>query len=238
MSSESLNIFLTSSCQPFTTLDSLPSLLTSQPTASIGVNSLPPKQDPSLAPVLALSTTVPASPSTTSRPTSGFPNHPTIASATSLSTPKPACGGLSALERESQLRHMIQTISDPHDLVVPNTPQFRALDWLLHADDAQVCPDQVNDVMQRYIAAVLYYSTEGDTWAECNAAIASVKAPCLSVRFLANDSVCSWYQVTCDDTGNIIEIHLRKRDNGIAIMSTRGDSNRPDTSVSHSHSGE
>jgi hypothetical protein len=49
------------------------------------------------------------------------------------------------------------------------------LDWITIEDEAQLCPNDDN-LIQRYIMAVFYYSTDGDRWAECSAGSASVRA--------------------------------------------------------------
>ena len=121
-----------------------------------------------------------------------------------------SCKGLSPLEREEHLRHIILTLSDRQDVAAADSPRSQAFAWLVHADAAHVCPDQTIRVIQRYIAALMYYSTKGDTWAECNAESAPVKAPCTSARYLSSESVCSWYKITCDDNGAIIGIITSK----------------------------
>ena len=63
----------------------------------------------------------------------------------------------------------------------PTTPQYRAFDWLLNDDPAQLPLKDTNDttLMERYAAAVFYYSTGGDNWIDKHG-------------FLSNSSICEW----------------------------------------------
>ena len=61
------------------------------------------------------------------------------------------------------------------------TPQYRAFNWLLNDDPAQLPLKETNDttLMERYAAAVFYYSTGGDNWIDKH-------------YFLSNRSLCEW----------------------------------------------
>ena len=63
----------------------------------------------------------------------------------------------------------------------PTTPQYRAFNWLLNDDPAQLPLKETNDttLMERYAAAVFYYSTGGDNWIDKH-------------YFLSNRSLCEW----------------------------------------------
>ena len=69
----------------------------------------------------------------------------------------------------------------------PTTPQYRAFNWLLNDDPAQLTFKETNDtiLMERYAAAVFYYSTGGDNWIDKH-------------MFLSNNSLCEW--VAADGT--------------------------------------
>jgi len=60
-------------------------------------------------------------------------------------------------------------VSDPVVLLTPGTPQNKALEWLVEDDKFSSCP-QDPKMVQRYVMAVFYYSTDGGNWNECNAA--------------------------------------------------------------------
>lgn len=74
------------------------------------------------------------------------------------------------------------------DKVTPNealfddseTPQYQALQWIAHEDPAQVPMEQGLRILQRYILAVLYFSTGGPTHWEN------------SLNFLTEDHECNW----------------------------------------------
>jgi hypothetical protein len=100
----------------------------------------------------------------------------------------------------------ISSISAPLDLLTSGTPQNRAFEWLVNVDPAQVCPGDTLDVVQRYVLALLFYSTGGENWNECGGGV----SPCLDdVPYLSAQNVCSWYNTLCDEPdGNLIEIRL------------------------------
>lgn len=66
-------------------------------------------------------------------------------------------------------------MSSRQDIADDRSPQGKALNWITNEDEAQLCPNDDN-LIQRYIMAVFYYSTDGDRWAECSAGSASVRA--------------------------------------------------------------
>ena len=90
---------------------------------------------------------------------------------------------------------MVLEISNITSLT-PGTPQDDAFQWLANEDGARVCPEDDRDVTQRYVMAVLYFSTEGDSWTNCSATQTS---DCVSdsTRFLNSQNVCFWFGVTC-----------------------------------------
>lgn len=83
--------------------------------------------------------------------------------------PQPEICGMSRNQRARMILNQITAseVSKNRDLVRDRTPQSKALDWVVSQDGAQLCPDDPR-VLQRYILAVFYYSTDGDNWAECS----------------------------------------------------------------------
>lgn len=184
--------------------------VTIRPTA---LPTLAPTSPPSRRPVVTSSpTSRPSSPPTgepgimpvvTSEPTSGAP---TQTPGTARPTPTLVCNPpISELEREQQLFDIVSTVSNPLSLFNPETPQFDAFFWLLNVDDAQVCPENELDVIQRYVAALLYITTSGNQWNQCSALNIPNPSPCASVRWLSADSVCTWFGVSCDEGNNEIQ---------------------------------
>jgi len=76
---------------------------------------------------------------------------------------------MSREERRNRIIETLKTVSDPIELLTSETPQNKALVWLLEQDTFNSCPQDPKFV-QRYIMAVFYFSTGGGhTWNECNA---------------------------------------------------------------------
>ena len=88
-----------------------------------------------------------------------------------------------------------------------------AYEFITEDDGAQLCPDDDN-LTQRYIAAVLYYSTEGDGWTECfegdrdcGKGISKYGG---KEAFLSEDGECEWAGLTCNRSGQLERIELCK----------------------------
>ena len=97
---------------------------------------------------------------------------------------------------------LLSSVSEPEDIVDRSSTQNRAFNWLIFDDPAQVCPDEILNVTQRYVLALLYYSTNGNDWSACNSADANVVAPCGDAggrtRFLDEANVCLWFLNDCN----------------------------------------
>jgi hypothetical protein len=114
-------------------------------------------------------------------------------------TPTPTrslvCDGISMRQRTADLLGIVSSVSGKTALDNPTTSQHAAFEWLVHFDASFVCPEKPSHVIQRYVAALLYYSTNGDSWDTCSALPTS---PCQNTaRFLSKASVCMWYHVSC-----------------------------------------
>jgi len=90
-------------------------------------------------------------------------------------TPAPITScGITADERRSQIVDILSVISFPDLFDDPDSPQRKALDWIVDEDGSQLCPDDAEEdadssLLQRYTLAVFYYSSNGDEWKQCNA---------------------------------------------------------------------
>jgi hypothetical protein len=105
----------------------------------------------------------------------------------------------------------VSTISSSSDLQNSKSPQAAAFEWLVNTDPEQVCPANTLAVKERYVAAVLYFSTDGNQWRQCNAPQSPKLSPCTGAqRYLSNSSVCQWFGNTCDSAGDITEISISK----------------------------
>jgi len=94
-------------------------------------------------------------------------------------TPNPGptvCNGLTPQQRSRRITSEISAsgVSSRNDLNNNGSSQGRALDWIINDDEAELCPDASN-LVQRYIMAVFYYSTNGDQWDECSAGSAAAR---------------------------------------------------------------
>ena len=91
----------------------------------------------------------------------------------------------------------------------PTSPQFRALEWL-KSNSPTVDELKVKPIAQRYVLAVLYFSTNGEEWLD-------------NTGWLSSDEECEWFSTStssknnvCDRSGRVTEINLRSNNlNGI-----------------------
>jgi len=67
------------------------------------------------------------------------------------------------------------------------------------------CPDE--KIVQRWVMAVFYYSTSGDSWFKCSV---TGSDPCGSGRFLSDSSECEWAGITCNNQDCVTEIEFEK----------------------------
>jgi hypothetical protein len=88
----------------------------------------------------------------------------------------------------------------------PKTPQYAALEWLADLDewntDIDIYSPPLQVWVERYVLALLYHSTNGNSWST-------------EINFMQNTSVCEWSNldldegVICDDP-YVTELNLRK----------------------------
>lgn len=104
---------------------------------------------------------------------------------------------ISAETREEDIRDIIGSISGE----IVTDGQSSALEWITNIDESTVDDDTACEygltIMQKYSLAVLYYSTNGDSWAGKD-------------KWLTTYDECAWYGITCDGSGEIIGINLGK----------------------------
>jgi len=109
--------------------------------------------------------------------------------------------------RSIRIRTKLLPVSGLPALTDPSTPQYASAQWLIDDDARYLCPEDPT-LIQRYILAVIYFSTEGAGWKNCSAVEYAAVSPCLSVeidqpnnarRYLSAASECSWYGNHCSD---------------------------------------
>jgi hypothetical protein len=95
-----------------------------------------------------------------------------------------------------------------------------ATEWILNEDEAVICPDN-DKFLQRWVLAVIYYSTGGDEWIQCsanpdaNVTCGSLEPHLGESAFLSSGSECEWAGITCVD-GCVTEIEFEENNlNGI-----------------------
>jgi len=133
---------------------------------------------------------------------------------------------------------ILLTVSDPSVLLTPGTPQFNARNWLLELDTFKSCPQDTLFV-QRYVLAVFYFSTRGDSWRQCNAPsdfsdtieIEQANSDCTIMSngydphrvstiqgldaWLSSSHECSWGGLACDSTTSRVD-RIEFENNGLA----------------------
>lgn len=134
------------------------------------------------------------------------PPLPTVAP-TAVATQAPTLQGcrIPASERVARIMAILDAhAANPALLRNDTLPQGQATTWLLSQDERQVCPDDPN-ILQRWTAAVVYFSTGGNEWTQCSANPAATDN-CGSEfpfqgerRFLSGFSECEWAGVYCTD---------------------------------------
>lgn len=115
-------------------------------------------------------------------------------------------------EREAEIFLLLDAAGDPSKIRDLNTPQGLAADWLIYQDFRKQCPDP--KIVQRWVIAVFYFSTNGGFWEQCSAAGSD---PCGSQfpfegarRFLSDFSECEWGGITCDNNDCVTEIEFEE----------------------------
>jgi hypothetical protein len=90
----------------------------------------------------------------------------------------------------------------------PNSSfQEEALDWLLNLDPASLGVDTDSTILlERYIAALFYFATQGDEWSSQN-------------NFLTFNAVCAWSGLECNDQGFLTKMNLGP-DFGTCLLSS------------------
>lgn len=91
-----------------------------------------------------------------------------------------------------------QTLSGMATFDMEGSPQYKALQWITMGDANQVGVDETDRIIQRYVLAVLFYSTNGDNWVN-------------QFEFMTQDNECAWSgALQCNSKGLITDIDLRE----------------------------
>lgn len=151
-----------------TTTASPPSPSTNPPTMEDGIALPSPSTSPESSPPMPIMT-------------------PTFA-------PTPICN-LSEEARYEELLEELGVVS-MSNLADSATPQGKAFDWIASLDEMHLCPGD-DRLIQRYTAAVLYFSTRGEDWND-------------NTSWLSANSECEWAGLTCNLIGEVTAVKLGK----------------------------
>lgn len=177
-------------------------------------------EEPSDAPSIVPSSAPSASPTDTPS------NIPTISSAPSLSptfspsiSPAPTVAptmescGVSFEDREEQILALLDAHTDPDLIRDVSTPQGQATFWLLVQDFRRICPNEgEKPILQRWVLAVIYFSTNGGNWIRCAAFggddCGNERLFLGKRRFLSDANECQWAGISCNVDGCVTEIEF------------------------------
>jgi len=116
-------------------------------------------------------------------------------------------------ERIDQIYELLDAVGNPESIRDLSTPQGLAADWLIRQDFRKICPVETI-IVQRWVIAVFYYSTNGDSWIQCSTAGSDL---CGSIypfefkrRFLSESSECDWGGITCNTDDRVTEIEFEE----------------------------
>jgi len=200
---------------------------TPAPTTTTPKPTEPPTAKPSSSPTVSSAPTVtgqtppptsvptksPTAAPTTPAPTQSPSASPTVSSAPSSAPTTEECG-IPEEDRIAGILAALDAVADP-DLIRNNDfPQGLATTWLIEEDGYRICPGD-EKLIQRWVLAVVYFSTGGDDWFQCSqnpAAndICGAEDPFVGEdRFLSTTNECTWAGISCID-GCVTEIEFEE----------------------------
>lgn len=100
-------------------------------------------------------------------------------------------------ERFVAFRTTLSSYSDPLAFFDADSPQSRALQWLVYEDET-VGLDNHDKLVQRYAIMVIFHACGGEKW--------SGYVPPLNQRFA--ESECTFENFECDEAGNLVSLDL------------------------------
>jgi hypothetical protein len=121
-----------------------------------------------------------------------------------------ACN-ISSAQRAAQITASLESVTDPALINDVFSPQGRAATWLIEEDVRLLCPPD-DKLIQRWVLAVIYFSTGGDTWNQCSALGADfcgTQDPFLGKRrYLSEFNECQWAGISCNVDSSVTEIEF------------------------------
>ena len=165
------------------------------PVAIIDMNFHSPSDSPTVSPSLSPS----QSPSTGTQSPSAIPTISPQESPTPSPSSSPSFGTTVPSDQLELFQLLAKnSFDDGAALRDPSSPQHKAFQWL--AGDNRLEQFRERKILQRYVFATLYYSTNGDNWSRND-------------RWLSNRNECDWYSKTgrrdvCDPSGDAVSLEL------------------------------
>ena len=108
----------------------------------------------------------------------------------------------------------LDAVADPDQIRNISDARGQATEWLLNEVNPFACPDNPK-LVQRWVLAVIYYSTGGDLWFQCSANTSAIDGcggaePFVAdLRFLSSSEECLWAGISCID-GCVTEIEFEE----------------------------
>jgi hypothetical protein len=90
-----------------------------------------------------------------------------------------------------------------------SSPQYLAADWVAGLDPLML-PIEDPKLVQRYILAVFYFSTNGDEWESCSRNDRNCGGNTDTTTWLSQSDECTWLANRCKDDANVDEIFFGK----------------------------
>ena len=120
---------------------------------------------------------------------------------------------ISAKERSEQIFAALDAVADSTLIRDETTSQGMATNWLVNQDFRRICPDD-EKLIQRWVMAVIYFSTGGNDWFQCSAAgsdACGTEDPFNTKRrFLSEFNECQWAGISCNANSCVTEIEFGK----------------------------
>lgn len=180
--------------------------VTGSPTAAPTVSAAP-STSPTIAPTFPITANPTISPAPTTPPTAA----PTVSAAPSTSPTLPECG-ITPEERRAGILGILDQVADSNLIRDDSTPQGQATEWLISDDARRLCPDELK-IVQRWVLAVMYFSTGGDSWFQCfdgDLDCGDFLPFVGDDAFLSSSNECVWAGISCNADACVTEIEFEE----------------------------
>lgn len=94
-------------------------------------------------------------------------------------------------------KQLLAPVTDPAAFENPESPQSRALDWIVYDDELQLLPNDAATI-QRYICMVMYFGNGGENW----------DFPQPAVEWGSGVHECEWDYITCESNMTVGKLNL------------------------------